>query len=91
MIRCVNPKDPNTVTTTFTAPAQEYPEEAFRPIEMQHGSLLLIHGSVVHRSHANTSAKSRHAYTMHVIEGDGPVYDHLNWLQPSPALAFPPL
>jgi len=46
------------------------------------GSLVLIHGSVVHKSEENNSPKSRIAYTFHVIEdpsGGKYVYPEDNW------------
>jgi hypothetical protein len=44
------------------------------------GSLVLIHGSVVHRSSANHSDHSRIIYTFHLIEGaPGYAYDGGNW------------
>ncbi|KAL4938469.1 hypothetical protein BDV06DRAFT_225952 [Aspergillus oleicola] len=47
------------------------------------GSLVLIHGNVLHKSERNTGDKSRYAYTFHVIEGgEGWEYDGRNWLQP---------
>jgi ectoine hydroxylase-related dioxygenase (phytanoyl-CoA dioxygenase family) len=42
------------------------------------GSLVLIHGAVVHRSLANTSPHSRWAYAFHVIEGNAE-YSADNW------------
>jgi phytanoyl-CoA hydroxylase len=53
------------------------------------GDLVLIHGSVLHKSERNTSAKTRFAYTFHMI--DSPpyaVYDDRNWLQPTKAIPF---
>ncbi|QPG77351.1 hypothetical protein FOA43_004763 [Brettanomyces nanus] len=44
------------------------------------GSLVLIHGNVIHVSDANKSDKSRNAYVFHVVEGFAE-YDELNWLQ----------
>ena len=32
------------------------------------GSLVLIHGQVLHKSEANHSSNPRHAYTFHMIE-----------------------
>jgi phytanoyl-CoA hydroxylase len=46
------------------------------------GSLVLIHGSVLHKSSANTSSQGRQAYTFHMIDSNC-AYDALNWLQPS--------
>ncbi|RAL10267.1 phytanoyl-CoA dioxygenase family protein [Aspergillus homomorphus CBS 101889] len=52
-------------------------------LDIKAGSLVLIHGNVVHQSQRNTSDRSRFAYTFHVIEGaDGSDYDRRNWLQP---------
>jgi len=53
------------------------------------GDLVLIHGSVLHKSEKNTSASTRFAYTFHMIEGPGKaVYDEKNWLQPTPGMPF---
>ena len=43
------------------------------------GSLVLIHGEVVHRSYANRSKKSRHVYTFHVVETANTTYSKDNW------------
>lgn len=50
--------------------------------EVKAGSLVLIHGNLLHKSEKNTSQKGRIIYTFHCIEGDGAVYDERNWLQP---------
>ncbi|KAH7927493.1 phytanoyl-CoA dioxygenase [Leucogyrophana mollusca] len=55
----------------------------------ERGDLVLIHGSVLHKSERNTSARTRYAYTFHMI--DSPpyaTYDEKNWLQPTPAMPF---
>lgn len=52
-------------------------------LDVKAGSLVLIHGNVLHKSEKNTGGKSRYAYTFHVIEGgEGWEYDGRNWLQP---------
>ncbi|OMJ07869.1 Phytanoyl-CoA dioxygenase domain-containing protein 1 [Smittium culicis] len=56
--------------------------EPYVPLEVKAGSLVLIHGNVLHRSSPNLSTKSRWIYTFHCIEGDYE-YDEKNWLQPS--------
>ncbi|KAB8071622.1 hypothetical protein BDV29DRAFT_13782 [Aspergillus leporis] len=63
---------------------QEGPrEEDLEILEVKAGSLVLIHGNVLHKSERNTSERSRFAYTFHVIEGaEGWEYDERNWLQP---------
>ncbi|KAK6584005.1 hypothetical protein PZA11_003735 [Diplocarpon coronariae] len=50
--------------------------------EVKAGSLVLIHGNLLHKSEKNLSTKGRIIYTFHVIEGEGTVYDEENWLQP---------
>ncbi|XP_059514251.1 phytanoyl-CoA dioxygenase domain-containing protein 1 isoform X2 [Myotis daubentonii] len=53
--------------------------------------LILIHGEVVHKSEANLSDRSRHAYTFHLMEASGTTWSPENWLQPTAELPFPPL
>jgi len=52
------------------------------PLEVSRGSVILLHGQAPHMSKANTSAKSRHAYTLHIISG-AHQYPADNWLQRS--------
>lgn len=54
--------------------------------EVKAGTLVLIHGNLLHKSEKNTSQKGRMIYTFHCIEG-GNEYDERNWLQP-PAEGF---
>jgi hypothetical protein len=63
-------------------------DEDLEILDIKAGSLVLIHGNVLHKSEKNTSDRSRFAYTFHVIEGgEGWDYDERNWLQP-PAGGF---
>jgi phytanoyl-CoA hydroxylase len=50
------------------------------PLEVKKGALILLHGRLPHYSKENLSSKSRHAYTLHVIDGDKK-YPKENWLQ----------
>lgn len=53
------------------------------------GDLVLIHGSVLHKSERNTSQNTRFAYTFHMIEGpEKAQYDEKNWLQPTLDMPF---
>ena len=61
----------------------------YKPEEVEAGTLVLIHGNLLHKSEKNLSPKSRFIYTFHVIEGDRE-YDNKNWLQPT-AAGFSPL
>ena len=49
-------------------------------VEVKKGSLVLLHGRLPHYSCENKSLNSRHAYTLHVIEGNTKYLDY-NWLQ----------
>ncbi|KAI9887183.1 MAG: hypothetical protein M1823_001010 [Watsoniomyces obsoletus] len=49
--------------------------------EVEAGSLVIIHGNVLHKSEKNKGNKSRFVYTFHIIEGENR-YDERNWLQP---------
>jgi phytanoyl-CoA hydroxylase len=70
----------------------DYSEHVLKPLETPKGTLVLLHGANVHGSSANTSAESRHAYSMHVVEsGDGHVWLPDNWLQRPEEMPFEPL
>lgn len=49
-------------------------------LPVERGSLVLLHGSLVHLSHENRSPSSRHAFTVHVVDG-ACHYPEDNWLQ----------
>ena len=58
---------------------QPFPEtDTF--VEVKKGSLVLLHGRLPHYSCENKSEKSRHAYTLHAIEGNSKFLDY-NWIQ----------
>jgi phytanoyl-CoA hydroxylase len=62
-----------------------WPEERLVPLEVKQGSLIILNGLLPHKSLANRSSKSRHAYTLHVISADSR-YPETNWLQRSPEM-----
>ena len=57
-------------------------EKTDTPLEVNKGSLVLLHGRLPHYSCENKSSKSRHAFTLHVIDGQYE-YPKDNWLQRS--------
>jgi phytanoyl-CoA hydroxylase len=59
-----------------------WPEGATVPAEAKAGTLVIFDGRAPHMSGANLSDKSRHAYTLHVIDRKSH-YPAENWLQRS--------
>jgi len=53
------------------------------PLEARRGTLIVLHGQLPHLSGANRSDKSRHAYTLHLIDG-ACRYAPDNWLVRAP-------
>ena len=50
------------------------------PLEAKAGTLVLLHGLLPHASGPNRSGTSRHAYSVHIIDGTAD-YPADNWLQ----------
>ena len=59
-----------------------WPEAKLQPLEVKQGTLIILHGLLPHLSRENRSSKSRHAYTLHVIDASSD-YPANNWLQRS--------
>lgn len=57
-----------------------WPEEQTIPLPVAKGTLILLHGRVPHKSKANLSDTSRHAYTLHLVDTSLP-YPENNWLR----------
>eukprot|EP01080_Neovahlkampfia_damariscottae_P010327 gene10327-2743_t len=55
-------------------------DKDYVPVEMKSGSVILIHGHLIHKSHKNLSDKPRDAFALHIIE-DQSKWSKLNWLQ----------
>lgn len=72
-------KFPQDLTTEETEEGEE--REKFELGEVKAGTLVLIHGNLLHKSERNSSSSSRLIYTFHVIDGVNE-YDTQNWLQP---------
>ncbi|ESR61485.1 hypothetical protein CICLE_v10016178mg [Citrus x clementina] len=65
----------------FDHPPPSYDQNDFVPIEVKAGSLVVIHGDLIHQSFENQSSKSRHAYSLHVVETDGCRWSQENWIR----------
>ena len=70
---------------TETIDSTPWPEHGRQPIEARQGTLVVLHGHLPHLSGPNRSARSRHAYTLHVIDGETR-YAPDNWLQRPPEM-----
>jgi len=66
--------------TTDVYDDSPWPMEHKIPLEVRQGTLIVLDGLCPHMSEANRSSRSRHAYTLHVIDG-ACVYPADNWLQ----------
>ncbi|KAK4484158.1 hypothetical protein RD792_011378 [Penstemon davidsonii] len=63
----------------FDNPSPSYDQKDFVPIEVKAGSLVVIHGDLIHQSFENKSSSSRHAYSLHVVDTDGCKWAEDNW------------
>ena len=63
-----------------TLNSDPWPEEQLIPLEVRKGTVIVLNGLLPHKSLANRSAKSRHAYTLHLINSTSH-YGADNWLQ----------
>jgi phytanoyl-CoA hydroxylase len=66
--------------TTFVTYADDIGVEGAVPLQVPAGTLIVLHGLLPHFSGPNRSAKSRHAYSLHVIDSSAE-YPAENWLQ----------
>ena len=60
-----------------------WPTEQFVPLEVPKGTMVILHGDLPYGSAPNRSGTSRHAYTLHIIDGTCH-YPADNWLQRGP-------
>jgi len=73
-------RDESGTMTFKTLDETPWPEGATVPAEVKAGSMVIFDGRAPHLSGANLSDKSRHAYTLHVIDRNSH-YPAENWLQ----------
>lgn len=57
-----------------------WPQDGLVPLEVPEGTLIVLHGLLPHLSRENRSPKSRHAYTLHLIDSNSHYPDD-NWLR----------
>lgn len=83
--RFLRAKEDGTRVEVFDA--SPWPEENVVPLEVEKGTLIVLHPLLPHLSRENRSAKSRQAYTLHVIDAASE-YPAENWLQRSAEMPF---
>jgi phytanoyl-CoA hydroxylase len=62
-----------------------WPTDGLVPLEVKKGALVILHGLLPHLSRTNRSPRSRHAYTLHLIDGRSR-YPADNWLRRAPSM-----
>ena len=80
-------RDDSGRMTYKTLDRSPWPEDAAVPAEADVGTLVVFDGRAPHMSGPNRSDKSRHAYTLHVIDRESR-YPAENWLQRGDDLPF---
>ena len=84
-LRRRNYSQPDGRLVTETLDDTPWPVEDLVPVEAEAGTLVVFDGRAPHLSAANRSSRSRHAYTLHIIDR-ACHYPADNWLQRSPDL-----
>ena len=82
-LRQLNYRQENGQFVIETLDDSPFPEDRKVPAEAPTGTLVIFKGRTPHMSGPNLSDKSRHAYTLHVIDKSCD-YPASNWLQRSP-------
>ena len=77
------------IDTAYEGEAPNTDPDEYVPVPVTKGSLVLIHGEVVHKSGSNPSERSRNIYTFHLYDAGTSVWSEENWLQPTEATPFP--
>ncbi|PUZ37408.1 hypothetical protein GQ55_9G116900 [Panicum hallii var. hallii] len=67
--------------TYFDRPTPSYDHKEFVPLEVKSGSLVVIHGNLVHKSAENLSPTSRHAFVLHLVDTEGCEWSKGNWIK----------
>jgi phytanoyl-CoA hydroxylase len=68
------------LTLDALQPAPAWDHDRLEWLEVSRGTLIVFNGRFPHFSEANTSADSRHAYTLHAVAGSAH-YPTSNWIQ----------
>lgn len=86
-LRALNRRKAGGGSETVTLDARPFPDIEPAPAPARRGDLVVFHGRAPHMSGPNRSARPRHAYTLHIVEGAAR-WPAENWLQRPAALPF---
>ena len=75
-----NESNTGTEFESTTNERVEWDTDKLIPLEVKKGTLVLIHGEMVHASSPNQSPNSRHAYVLHLVDLNSE-WSSRNWLQ----------
>lgn len=89
--RMVRSEENGKLLTKFDKPCPASDVSQFIAGPVKKGSLVLIHGAILHKSEPNHSKRSRHIYTFHLYDAGVSSWSTDNWLQPTAELPFPDL
>ena len=84
-LKARNRRTPDGKSVTETLDPSPWPTDARVPVPVEKGALVIFSGRAPHLSGPNRSSRSRHAYTLHVIDKVCR-YPADNWLQRRPDL-----
>jgi phytanoyl-CoA hydroxylase len=73
-------RTPSGGVDTLVLVDEPYPTDGLVALDVPAGTLIVLHGLLPHLSGPNRSPHSRHAYTIHAVDGSA-AYPHDNWLQ----------
>ena len=77
------------IDTVYEGEAPNTDPDGYVSVPVTKGTLVLIHGEVVHKSGANASERSRNIYTFHLYDAGTSAWSDENWLQPTESMPFP--
>ena len=86
--RMVRTVSESGVSTTFEGSPANPKHEEYIATPVKKGTLVVIHGEIVHKSRKNESKRSRNIYTFHLYDAGTSEWSKDNWLQPTQELPF---
>ena len=89
--RLVRTEKDGVLSTKLEGQMPSTEDDKFVCAPVRKGTLVLIHGEVVHKSPPNLSDRSRNIYTFHLFDAGTSEWSKDNWQQPTEAVPYPAL